>query len=67
VDTIKKNKNGKLSVSNKRVSVPPPQGFHWMEENGRYFLMEGEYTSHPNAIEEAKFKTAVHGKSGKEK
>ena len=29
--------------------------------------MEGEYTSHPNAIEEAKFKTAVHGKSGKEK
>lgn len=54
--TVKYNKGGKLKISQKTVSVPPPSGHHWMEENGRYFLMKGEYANHPRAIKEAKFK-----------
>jgi hypothetical protein len=50
----------KLSISNKKVSVPPPSGYHWMEEQGRYYLMEGDYKSHSGAVEEATFKTATH-------
>ena len=52
----KYNKGGKLKISQETVSIPPPSGHHWMEENGRYFLMKGEYVSHPGAIKEAKFK-----------
>ena len=29
---VKYNKGGKLKVSQKTVSVDPPQGYHWMEE-----------------------------------
>ena len=59
--SVKYNKGGELSVSNKKVSVSPPSGYHWMEEDGRYFLMKGEYAAHPNAVKEAKFKVASHG------
>lgn len=59
--TAKKSERPKLSVSTEKVSVPPPEGYHWMEEQGRYYLMEGEYAPHPGAIEEAKFKKAKHG------
>jgi hypothetical protein len=32
-----------------------------MEENGRYFLMKGEYKPHPGAVAKAKFKLVSHG------
>ncbi len=62
MNTVKYNKGGKLKVSSKTVSVDPPSGYHWMQENGRYFLMKGGYKPHPGAVEKAKFKTATHGK-----
>ena len=58
---VKYNKGGKLKVSSKTMSVPPPKGYHWMEERGRYFLMKGEYKPHPGAVKNAKFKMVSHG------
>lgn len=58
---VKGKKAGKLKVLNKKVAVPAPKGYHWMEESGRYYLMEGDYVPHPGAVKEAKFKTASHG------
>tara|TARA_R110002020_G_scaffold155247_1_gene336107 strand:+ start:221 stop:412 length:192 start_codon:yes stop_codon:yes gene_type:complete len=63
MNTIKKNKGGKLEVSDKKVEVAPPKGYHWMEDRGRYFLMKGDYAPHPGAVEKAMFKTADHPKS----
>ena len=60
---MKYRKGGKLSVSSKKVSVDPPGGYHWMEEQGRYYLMKGDYKPHPGAVKEAKFKIANHPKS----
>jgi len=60
---VKYKKGGKLSISNKKVSVDPPKGFHWMEEQGRYYLMKGDYKPHPGAVAKAKFKLANHPKS----
>ena len=57
---MKYKKGGKLSVSSKKVSVDPPSGYHWMEEQGRYYLMKGGYKPHPGAEKEAKFKIASH-------
>jgi len=57
---VKYKKGGKLKVLNKKVSVSPPKGHHWMEESGRYYLMAGEYKPHPGAVEEASFKTVSH-------
>ncbi len=50
MNTVKKNKGGKLKISQKTLSVDPPKGYHWMEERGRYFLMKGDYKPHPGAI-----------------
>lgn len=61
MNAVKYNKGGKLKVSQKTVSVPPPSGYHWMEERGRYFLMKGDYKPHPGAVDKAKFKVANHG------
>jgi len=61
MNAVKYNKGGKLKVSQKTVSVPPPPGYHWMEERGRYFLMKGDYKPHPGAVDKAKFKVANHG------
>ena len=61
MNTVKYNKGGKLKVSQKSVEVPPPTGYHWMQEGGRYFLMKGDYKPHPGAVEEASFKVANHG------
>lgn len=58
---MKALKKTKLKVGGKKVSVDPPKGYHWMEEGGRYYLMEGEYAPHPKAVEKAEFKTASHG------
>jgi hypothetical protein len=57
---VKYNKGGKIKVSPKTVDVPPPAGYHWMEERGRYFLMKGDYKPHPNAVKSAKFKLVNH-------
>jgi hypothetical protein len=56
-----KRKSKKLKVSNKKVGVSAPTGYHWMEESGRYYLMEGSYKPHPGAVEKANFKIATHG------
>ena len=61
MNAVKYNKGGKLKVSQKTVSVPPPSGYHWMEERGRYFLMKGDNKPHPGAVDKAKFKVANHG------
>jgi hypothetical protein len=60
MNAVKYNKGGRLKVSTKAVSVPPPDGYHWMEERGRYFLMKGEYKPHPGAVKNAKFKIVNH-------
>ena len=60
MEVIKKNKGGELNVSNRKIKVAPPKGYHWMEDRGRYFVMEGEYADHPGAVEKAEFKTATH-------
>ena len=60
MNTVKYNKGGKLKGSSKTVSVDPPSGYHWMQENGRYFLMKGGYKPHDGAVEKAKFKVANH-------
>ena len=59
---VKYKKGGKLSVSNKKVSVDPPKGYHWMEEGGRYYLMAGDYKPHPGAVAKASFKLSNHEK-----
>jgi hypothetical protein len=63
MNTLKKYKKGGLSVSDKKVKVAPPKGYHWMEEQGRYFLMKGDYKPHKGAVAKASFKLVTHGKS----
>lgn len=53
---------GKLTISNKSVKVDPPEGYHWMEEGGRYYLMKGEYEAHDASVKQASFKIADHPK-----
>ena len=60
MNTVKKNKGGKLKISSKKMEVDAPKGFHWMEDRGRYFLMKGEYTPHDKAIKKASFKLVSH-------
>lgn len=57
---VKYKKGGKLKVLDKKVSIDPPKGYHWMEESGRYYLMAGDYKPHSGAIEKAVFKTVSH-------
>lgn len=61
MNSVKYNKGGKLKISQKSMSVAPPNGYHWMEERGRYFLMKGDYKPHPGAVAKAKFKLVNHG------
>ena len=58
----KYKKGGKFSITNKSMSIDPPKGYHWMEDSGRYYLMEGDYKPHPGAVAKAKFKMAAHKK-----
>jgi len=60
---VRHKEGGKLTISSKKVSVDPPSGYHWMEEQGRYYLMKGDYKPHPGAVEKAVFKIANHPKS----
>ena len=58
-----KGKNTKnFAILNKSKAIDPPKGFHWMEEGGRYYLMEGDYKPHPGAVAKAKLKMATHKK-----
>lgn len=36
------------------MEVNPPKGFHWMMQDGQYFLMEGDQ-KHEGAMEKAVF------------
>lgn len=38
--------------------VPSPDGYHWMTEGGRYYLMkhDGEYKAHDGSALELPFK-----------
>jgi len=56
-----KKSDTKLKVSSEKKNVPPPSGYHWMEEQGRYYLMKGDYKPHPGAVKEASFKVVSHG------
>lgn len=58
--TSKRADRTKLKVSDKKIGVPPPSGYHWMEDGGRFYLMKGEYKPHPGAMKEAEFKIASH-------
>ena len=60
MNTVKKNKGGKLDVSSKKMEVDAPKGYHWMDDRGRYFLMKGKYTPHDGAVEKASFKLVTH-------
>tara|TARA_R100001480_G_scaffold102663_3_gene105841 strand:+ start:1843 stop:2025 length:183 start_codon:yes stop_codon:yes gene_type:complete len=59
---MKTYKKNKLKIFKEKVSVSPPKGYHWMLEDGRYYLMKGDYKPHPGAVEKASFKTAHHEK-----
>jgi hypothetical protein len=61
MNAVRYNKGGKLKVSSATKAVPAPDGFHWMQERGRYFLMKGDYKPHSGAVKEAKFKIVNHG------
>lgn len=60
--TVKGQKKGNFTVTTKTKAIDPPEGFHWMEEGGRYYLMEGDYKPHPGAVAKAKFKMVTHKK-----
>jgi hypothetical protein len=61
MNAVRKDKSTKLNVSNNKKSVDAPDGYHWMVDRGRYFLMEGDYKPHPGAVKKAEFKIANHG------
>lgn len=61
MNTVKSNRGGQLKISSRTQEVQAPEGFHWMQENGRYYLMKGEYKSHAGASRTAKFKLVNHG------
>lgn len=61
MNTVKYNKGGKLKISQRTMEVEAPDGYHWMMEGGRYFLMKGEYKPHEKAVKKAKFKLVNHG------
>ena len=61
MNVVRKNKGGQLKISARTQEVAAPEGFHWMQENGRYYLMRGEYKPHAGASRTAKFKLVNHG------
>jgi hypothetical protein len=52
----------KLKKTNKSVKVKAPEGYHWMTEGGRHFLMKGDYKPHKGASPEAPFRLVTHDK-----
>ena len=59
----KKLKKTDLTYMDKKVAVDAPDGYHWMEQGGRYYLMKGDYQPHDGAVKRAQFKLVSHGKS----
>lgn len=56
----KKKEVSKLKITNQEVAIDAPKGYHWMLEQGRYYLMKGDYKPHDKAVKKAKFKLATH-------
>lgn len=56
--TRKKRLIVKVKHSSDKVMVPSPDGYHWMTEGGRYYLMkhDGEYKAHDGSALELPFK-----------
>jgi hypothetical protein len=50
----------KLKKTNKSIKVPAPEGYHWMTEGGRHFLMKGAYKPHAGASKDAPFRLVIH-------
>ena len=60
---VKKAVKGvKLQFLKEKKSVEAPEGFHWMLDGGRYYLMKGDYKPHPGAVARAEFKLVNHKK-----
>jgi len=55
----------KLKKTKDSKKVKAPEGFHWMTENGRHFLMKGDYKQHTGASEAASFRVVSHDKDMK--
>ena len=49
-----------LKKLNKKIKVPAPKGYHWMLEQGRYYLMAGDYKPHDKAVKDAEFRMVSH-------
>jgi hypothetical protein len=50
----------KAKKKNNKMMVKAPEGYHWMDRGGRYFLMkhkDGKFTPHDGAALEMPFKT----------
>lgn len=47
----------KINKGTRKVSVDAPSGHHWMERDGKYFLMkhEGKFVPHEGASLKASF------------
>ena len=49
----------KAKKKESHIMVPAPEGYHFMLEKGRYYLMadkDGKFTPHEGASKEAKFR-----------
>ena len=52
-----------MNKTDKSVKVSSPDGYHWMTEGGRHFLMKGAYKPHSGASKEAPFRVVSHAPS----
>tara|TARA_R110000751_G_scaffold33514_1_gene83513 strand:- start:1870 stop:2139 length:270 start_codon:yes stop_codon:yes gene_type:complete len=55
----------KITKTKDSKKVEAPEGFHWMTENGRHFLMKGDYKPHKGASPSAPFRIVTHDKAMK--
>ena len=55
----------KLKKTKDSKKVEATEGFHWMTENGRHFLMKGDYKPHKGASPSAPFRVVTHDKDMK--
>tara|TARA_Y100000592_G_C5474531_1_gene321476 strand:+ start:685 stop:939 length:255 start_codon:yes stop_codon:yes gene_type:complete len=60
---LKKGGKVKLQFLKDKKSVEAPKGFHWMLDQGRYYLMKGDYKPHAGAVPKADFRLVNHKKS----
>ena len=49
-----------MKAKRKQIMVDAPDGYYWMEERGRYYLMPGE--AHKGAMTKAPFKVKMVAK-----